>query len=70
MAAAWPGLSLYASQLSCREIQQTDRDRLKGRIRKSTITTRRSFLGQAGAGGLALVSGSAWADSSVELPHR
>jgi hypothetical protein len=32
------------------------------------LTTRRSFLGQAGAGGLALVSGSAWAGPSIELP--
>ena len=37
-------------------------------MRKSTTTTRRAFLGQAGAGGLALVSGSAWADTTVELP--
>jgi len=26
-------------------------------------TTRRAFLGQAGAGGLAIVSGSAWAET-------
>jgi len=32
------------------------------------VTTRRSFLGKAGAGGLALVSGSAWAGPSIELP--
>ena len=37
-------------------------------MRKTMITTRRSFLGQAGAGGLALVSGSAWAGPSIELP--
>ena len=37
-------------------------------IRKTMVTTRRSFLGQAGAGGLALVSGSAWAGPSIELP--
>jgi DMSO/TMAO reductase YedYZ molybdopterin-dependent catalytic subunit len=40
---------------------------------RTTGTTRRSFLGQAGAGGLALVSGSAWpapagAGTSVDLP--
>jgi DMSO/TMAO reductase YedYZ molybdopterin-dependent catalytic subunit len=32
------------------------------------VTTRRSFLGQAGAGSLVLVSGSAWAGPSIELP--
>src|SRR5713101_3460136 len=42
-------------------------------MRKTIGTTRRSFLGQAGAGGFALVSGSAWIDSaraetSVDLP--
>ena len=37
-------------------------------MRKTMVTTRRSFLGQAGAGGLALVSGSAWAGPSIELP--
>ncbi|MBI2741123.1 MAG: molybdopterin-dependent oxidoreductase [Rhodospirillales bacterium] len=37
-------------------------------MRNTTVTTRRSFLGQAGAGGLALVSGSAWATPTVELP--
>ena len=37
-------------------------------IRKTMVTMRRSFLGQAGAGGLALVSGSAWAGPSIELP--
>jgi DMSO/TMAO reductase YedYZ molybdopterin-dependent catalytic subunit len=41
--------------------------------KRTTGTTRRSFLGQAGAGGLALVSGSAWpapagAGTSVDLP--
>jgi DMSO/TMAO reductase YedYZ molybdopterin-dependent catalytic subunit len=41
--------------------------------KRTTRTTRRSFLGQAGAGGLALVSGSAWpapagAGTSVDLP--
>ena len=40
------------------------RDGLKGTM----LTTRRSFLGHAGAGGLALVSGSAWAGPSIELP--
>jgi len=40
---------------------------------KTTATTRRFFLGQASGGGLALVSGSAWADSkgpstTVDLP--
>src|SRR5258708_32563421 len=33
-------------------------------MRKTIGTTRRSFLGQAGAGGLALVSGSAWVASA------
>jgi hypothetical protein len=42
-------------------------------MRKMIGTTRRSFLGQAGAGGLALVSGSAWvapagAETLVDLP--
>jgi DMSO/TMAO reductase YedYZ molybdopterin-dependent catalytic subunit len=37
-------------------------------MRKTTLATRRSFLGQAGAAGLALVSGSAWAGPSIELP--
>jgi DMSO/TMAO reductase YedYZ molybdopterin-dependent catalytic subunit len=42
-------------------------------MRKTIGTTRRSFLGQAGAGGLALVSGSAWvasagAETLVDLP--
>jgi DMSO/TMAO reductase YedYZ molybdopterin-dependent catalytic subunit len=42
-------------------------------MRKMIRTTRRSFLGQAGAGGLALVSGSAWvasagAETLVDLP--
>src|ERR671912_37879 len=37
-------------------------------MRKTMVTTRRSFLGKAGAGGLALVSGSAWAGPSIELP--
>jgi DMSO/TMAO reductase YedYZ molybdopterin-dependent catalytic subunit len=42
-------------------------------MRKTIGATRRSFLGQAGAGGFALVSGSAWIDSaraetSVDLP--
>jgi DMSO/TMAO reductase YedYZ molybdopterin-dependent catalytic subunit len=37
-------------------------------MRKTSVATRRSFLGQAGAGGLALVSGSAWAGPSTELP--
>ncbi len=37
-------------------------------MRKTMVATRRSFLGQAGAGGLALVSGSAWAGPSIELP--
>ena len=32
------------------------------------VTTRRSFLGQAGAGGLGLVSAAAWAGPSIELP--
>ena len=41
--------------------------------KRTTTTTRRSFLGQAGAGGLAIVSGSAWpapagAGTSVDLP--
>lgn len=40
---------------------------LGDRMRNTTVT-RRSFLGQAGAGGLALVSGSAWANTTVELP--
>jgi len=39
---------------------------------KTTATTRRFFLGQAGAGGLALVSGSAWSGpagaETVDLP--
>src|SRR5260370_11031186 len=40
---------------------------------KTIGTTRRSFLGQAGAGGLALVSGLAWvapagAETLVDLP--
>jgi DMSO/TMAO reductase YedYZ molybdopterin-dependent catalytic subunit len=50
------------------ESQQRSGDRLKETMRKNTVTTRRSFLGQAGAGGLALVSGSAWAAPSIELP--
>jgi DMSO/TMAO reductase YedYZ molybdopterin-dependent catalytic subunit len=42
-------------------------------MRKTIGTTRRSFLGQAGVGGLALVSGSAWvasagAETLVDLP--
>jgi DMSO/TMAO reductase YedYZ molybdopterin-dependent catalytic subunit len=42
-------------------------------MRKTIGTTRRSFLGQAGAGGLALVSGAAWvapagAETLVDLP--
>jgi DMSO/TMAO reductase YedYZ molybdopterin-dependent catalytic subunit len=42
-------------------------------MRKADGTTRRSFLGRAGAGGLALVSGSAWVDragaqTTVDLP--
>jgi|HubBroStandDraft_2_1064218.scaffolds.fasta_scaffold42658_2 DMSO/TMAO reductase YedYZ molybdopterin-dependent catalytic subunit len=42
-------------------------------MRRMIGTTRRSFLGQAGAGGLALVSGSAWiasarAETTVDLP--
>jgi DMSO/TMAO reductase YedYZ molybdopterin-dependent catalytic subunit len=42
-------------------------------MRKTIGSTRRSFLGQAGAGGLALVSGSAWvasagAETLVDLP--
>ena len=37
-------------------------------MRKTTAVMRRSFLAQAGAGGLALASGSAWADTSIELP--
>ncbi len=37
-------------------------------MHKTMVTTRRSFLGQAGAGGLALVSGAAWAGPSIELP--
>jgi DMSO/TMAO reductase YedYZ molybdopterin-dependent catalytic subunit len=42
-------------------------------MRKRDGTTRRSFLGQAGAGGLAMVSGSAWADragaqTTIDLP--
>ncbi|HTB39080.1 MAG TPA: molybdopterin-dependent oxidoreductase [Reyranella sp.] len=41
--------------------------------KRTTRTTRRTFLGQAGAGGLAIVSGSAWtapagAGTSVDLP--
>lgn len=39
---------------------------------KMTRTTRRSFLGQTGAGGLSVVSGAAWspawAQASIELP--
>ena len=35
---------------------------------KTMVTTRRSFLGQAGAGGVALVSGSAWAGPTIDLP--
>src|SRR5437867_10447486 len=46
---------------------------MDGSMIKSTATSRRSFLGQASAGGLAVVSGSAWADSpggakTVDLP--
>src|SRR5262245_35934476 len=42
-------------------------------MRKTDGTTRRSFLERAGAGGLALVSGSAWvaragAQTTVDLP--
>ncbi|OYY42716.1 MAG: hypothetical protein B7Y08_12505 [Rhodospirillales bacterium 24-66-33] len=33
-----------------------------------TRTTRRSFLGQASAGGLMVVSGSAWGQAAVDLP--
>jgi hypothetical protein len=51
MAAAWPELSPYASLLSFTESQQTGRDGLKGTMRKKTMTTRRSFLGQAGSAG-------------------
>jgi DMSO/TMAO reductase YedYZ molybdopterin-dependent catalytic subunit len=37
-------------------------------MRKTSAVTRRSFLGQAAAGGLALASGPAWANTSIELP--
>ena len=37
-------------------------------MRKTTVPTRRSFLGRRGPAGLALVSGSAWAGPSIELP--
>ena len=68
IAAAVAGTFSTCNLLSLNESQQTDRDRLKETMRKKTFTTRRSFLGQAGAGGLALVSGSAWAGPSIELP--
>lgn len=37
-------------------------------MRKIAAVTRRSFLGQAGAGSLALASAPAWAEASIDLP--